>query len=146
MEAQRLQQKDLDRFTRTLESIKAGDTELRTDRILIDIYSMMLHLVSKDLQHAGCVGLAIRKLPVADEGLTEVDNVREVLEEITGDMMEYEVLDAVRKGEREGRESIGTVLVTLRSEETRRKIMKKKNILKISKKKLWRNLIIKNMS
>jgi hypothetical protein len=68
----------------------------------------------------------------------------QILEEVAGESLKREIVKVVRKGhERDG--CLGTVLVSLRSEEIRRRIMRRKECLRSSNNKIWRNLSIKNM-
>ena len=88
--------------------------------------------------------MAIRNLSQPGHDSSDTENVMEILEEITGENLSGEVLKVVRKGH--GRDGcLGTVLVSMRSDKICRKIMRRKQILKRSKDKIWRSLIIKNM-
>ena len=73
-----------------------------------------------------------------------MENVLRVFKEVVGEDLKEEIVRVTRKGdERDG--CLGTVLVSLRSEETRRRIMREKKYLKRSNNKMLRNLVIKNM-
>ena len=135
---------DMARLNQTYQDIKDGKKGVDIDRVLTDIYGMMLHIVNKDQAGGERFGLAIRNLPQPVHGSSDTENVMAILEEITGENLSGEVLKVVRKGH--GRDGcLGTVLVSLRRDEIRRKIMRRKQILKRNKDKIWRILIIKNM-
>ena len=139
---------DIARLTQTYQDITTHQKTVKTDKVLTDIYGMLLHIITKSEKqegnHSARCGLAIRNLPKPGHGFSDTDNVVEVLEEIAGQKMSLEILKVVRKGhERDG--CLGTVLVSMRTEEMRRRIMKRKECLRRSKNKIWRNVIIKNM-
>ena len=94
--------------------------------------------------------LAIRKLPLPSHGVTELENAQHYLKEIKVEGVDIarDIIKAVRKESSKHDPNIGpnlgTVLVELKSEEIRGKIMKSKKQLMNHPAIVLRSLIIKN--
>ena len=98
------------------------------------------------------LGIAIRHLPPPPQGTSELQQVRNVLAAVRAEGVDpqTDVVKAVREGfkaeSRPGMSDgwLGTVLVELKSEEIKTKLMKTKKILESHPNQVLRNLIIKN--
>jgi hypothetical protein len=94
--------------------------------------------------------IAIRKLPLPPHGVTELQNAQHYLKEIRAEAVDIskDAIKAVRKEAAKHNPNLGpnlgTVLVELRNEEIRGKIMKKKKDLEHHPTQLLKELIIKN--
>ena len=94
--------------------------------------------------------IAIRKLPLPPHGVTELENAQHYLKEIEAEGVDIskDAIKAIRKEAAKHNPNLGpnlgTVLVELRSEEIRGKIMKKKNDLQTHSTQVVRELMIKN--
>ena len=94
--------------------------------------------------------LAIRKLPLPPHGVTEVENVQHYLKEmrVEGVDVNRDIIKAIRKESAKHDHNVGpnlgTVLVELKCEEVRGKIMKAKKHLMNHPAIVMRSLIIKN--
>ena len=99
------------------------------------------------------LGLAVRHLPLPNEGMTELDNVRMAFREINaaGVEVKHHIMKAVRVGFKAESErganngNLGTVKVEMRDEESRAAIMKTKHQLKNHPQLVMRNLVIQNL-
>ena len=94
--------------------------------------------------------IAIRKLPLPPHGVTELQNVQHYLKEVKADGVDVsrDCIKAIRKESMKHNPNLGpnlgTVLVELKSEEVRGKIMKSKKNLMTHPTLVLRNLIIVN--
>ena len=94
--------------------------------------------------------IAVRKLPLPPHGVSEVQNAQHYLKEIKAQGVDttIDVVKAVRKETKNHNPNLGpnlgTVLVELRNEEVRAKIMKTKKDLSGHPSNVLRSLIIKN--
>ena len=98
------------------------------------------------------LGLAVRRLPLPPTGRTDLEMFRQVIAELRlqGVDVNRDITKAVRKlparpGTNPSEPILGTVLVEMRNEDTRAKIMKNKNTLQQHHNEIIRNIIIKNM-
>ena len=98
------------------------------------------------------LGLALRRLPLPPPGQADLDMVRQALAEINapGIDVKTDITKAVRKlptnpGPNTPQPILGTVLVEVKSEEIRAKIMKNKHTLASHPNEVIKNLIVKNM-
>ena len=91
------------------------------------------------------VGLAIRNLPFPAEGASELDNVREALNEIKapGVNTGRDVVKAIRFGSSDT--YLGTVKVEMIDDPTRASIMKSKKNLAFHHNPIMRDLVVKNL-
>ena len=102
----------------------------------------------KDVSYSRSI--AIRKLPLPLHGVSELQNAQYYLKEVKAEGVDIskDAIKAVRKEAARHNPNLGpnlgTVLVELRSEEIRGKIMKKKNDLETHSTQVVKELIIKN--
>jgi hypothetical protein len=102
----------------------------------------------KDVSYSRSI--AIRKLPLPPHGVSELQNAQHYLKEVKAEGVDIskDAIKAVRKEAARHNPNLGpnlgTVLVELRSEEIRGKLMKKKNDLETHSTQVVRELIIQN--
>ena len=89
------------------------------------------------------LGLLIRNLPMPVSGVTELDQVKDALNQIFSNDIRSEILKAKRVGNTET--YVGVVKVEVRNEDIRAAIMKNKKVLNNHPKEEVRNLIISNL-
>ena len=89
--------------------------------------------------------LAVRNLPLPQDGETDCQVVKTVFSEIDaeGIDLDKDIVQVVRKGVDGTR--LGTVFVEMATEEARGRIMKKKRNLAFHSNPIYRKLIVKNM-
>jgi len=141
-------------------------------KILTDMFAMMLNVVSKQTENDDIkeevksntsriqdleakvggkdeisekLGLVVRNLPLPKTGTSELENVREALNEVKapGVNVVRDVLKAYRVGAKD--DYLGTVKVEMRNDECRAAIMKNKKFLANHHNNTMKNLYIKNL-
>ena len=98
------------------------------------------------------LSIAIRHLPPPPQGTSELQQVRHVLAAVRAEGVDpqTDVIKAVREGFKEESRPgandgwLGTVLVELRTDEIKTKVMKTKKVLEDHQNQMLKNLIIKN--
>ena len=128
------------------------------DELRVEIKSNTTRLDSIEAKIGGIddvserLGLAVRRLPLPTTGQTDLDMVRIIFAEIkaAGIDVNRDITKAVRKlpakpSYNSSQPILGTVLVEMKSEETRAQIMKNKASLENHPNETVRNVIIKNM-
>ena len=173
---QALPEIDISEIIKSCEQAKKGNP-VDTGKVLGDICGMMVHMFSKQNENdeikatvvsntdrieqlEAKVGdpsdvsylrsIAIRKLPLAPHGVTELQNAQHYLKEIKAEGVDISK-DAVKAIRKEAAKhnpnlgpNLGTVLVELRNEDIRGKIMKNKKKLENNPDQVLKELIIKN--
>jgi len=99
------------------------------------------------------LGLAVRYLPLPQEGISELDNVKMAFREINapGVDVNKDVVKAIRVGYKAESEPgarnayLGTVKVEMRTEEGRAAVMKNKFTLKNHPKEVMKTLVVQNL-
>ena len=154
--AQALPEVDLNDIIKSCEEAKQGN-QVNTGKVLNDILGMMVHMYSKQSENEKTIkkvdsntNTNIRKLPIPPQGVSELQNAQHFLKEIRAQGVDIyrDAVKAVRKESAKHNPALGpnlgTVLVELKSEDIRGKIMKTKKNLENHAAIPVRNLIIKN--
>ena len=154
------------------QMVAGGSTAGPQDRIMTDMYGMLLNVLSKQSENDAIkeevkdhgarireleakvgdpsdvsekLGLAVRNLPLPSPGQSELDNVRAAFNEVRapGVAVTRDITKAVRVGAKD--DYLGTVKVEMLNDDSRASIMKNKKSLAYHQNPAMKSLIIKNL-